>query len=709
MQLNCGRTFFAEELAAAGMPASYVARCFRDGRRAELLALDSAHIGATLDVCMPYIRAFENLVAQATKLHAHYLDALRERDALLTQVVASLNAVSGVEASAEQFIHEYYETAAIWQANWDDPSTGSIYFSGSLTWSDMEDEFNASYTKDYKLVWANFLRLYLHMCAQNHGAHQYRDFIFKNKVSTTFFVETVKQKFDPVFDTANDCLVFAFRRVQALQENIEQLKTNAARLRVWGELMPLEMFPAADDLSLTYVDYLKQQYGGVVDAPQRPVGEMINDLANFSADSLLAELTAPSGRDFSGRILKYIDVLVPMHVGRVANNMPSTVRDMVQYHQAYGLGRGDRSITAARMVRCIGDACRGVFCAADGVCKVCSLTHCVECHTVRGEDHVCDPDMRANVTTVLSECRSCPRCAAQISRAFGCNTMFCTACRTMFDWETGNALRKYAHNPHLQDLTSEQRRAVARSVGAAADDADAARNAGEARSGRVEESEERPQAVNGDECRAIDDTYYALALDRLIVHSTDALHPIFFTSREAMKFYNDALHYHQLSNDWRTHDTLIHNSFELTNRRARIAYLLGHKLAVVPFLPVERIAQSAANIKLTPNPFFVLQPAVPSSEGDYTGTMLNVDAARIKRATKAELAATYAAQIKEALDAFLACTTTTDDTTVVVNDADTMRKMVEAMEATKADFEPRFNALCPKRKRDAAAVDYDDD
>jgi len=234
------------------------------------------------------------------------------------------------------------------------------------------------------------------------------------------------------------------------------------------------------------------------------------------------------------------------------------------------------------------------------------------------------------------------------------------------------------------------------------------------RSGLVEASEERPQTVNDAECRTIDDVHYAQSFARLCARQGDLYpaswkelpdnHPMVEVLFAAQGFYEDALHYYQLSNDWRTHDTLINNSFELTNRRARIAYLLGHKLPVVHFRPVERISRVAADIKLTQYPYFIARPAVPSSEGDYTGTLLNVDAARVKRATKAELAATYSAQLKEALDAYLACTTIIRRAPLqdyppveilVADDEDTMRKMVEAMEAT----EPRFRALCPKRKR----------
>lgn len=712
MQLNCGRTFFPEELAAAGLPASYVARCFRDGRRAELLTLDSAHIGATLDVCMPYIRAFENLIAQATKLHAHYLLALRERDAVLTEVVASLNAVSGVEANAENVIRVFENGTLQWTVDHTSLTLNLLsynYLQRHLISEERVDEV-------YKFVWVKLLRSYLHVCAADHGAPQYESFTIQKPLDSNEFMAFTKPKFDSVFDAANDRLVLAFRRTKAMHEVIEGLTVNAARLRVWGETVPMEVMPAADAMLPSYANFLSGLYRQNHQVVNQPVGEMLRHLAEFSADTIVADLAEPSGAAYE-RVYGCVNKMIPVHVGQVSDEMPSTVRQLVNRRLAMGEG-GAQRVTVARMVRCTGDACRGVFCAADGVCKVCALTHCVDCHVVRGEDHVCDPDLRATVTAVLSECRSCPRCAAQIARSFGCNTMFCTACRTMFDWETGGALRRYAHNPHLDDLTPEQRRAVARGVGAAADDADAARAVGEARGGQVAPSEEPRRAANDGQCRGIDDPSYFLSFDGMCVRRSDGSpvcwqlmpkdHPMTDVMFKACGFYDEARHYYQLSNDWRTHDTLMIHSFELTNRRARIAYLLGHKLPVVHFRPVERLVRVAADIKLTQYPYFIARPAVPSSEGDYTGTLLNVDAARVKRATKAELAATYSAQLMEAIDAFLACL----NDELVVEDEDTMRKMVAAMEATKADFEHRFAAFCPKRKRgaeEAADEDADDE
>lgn len=66
--------------------------------------------------------------------------------------------------------------------------------------------------------------------------------------------------------------------------------------------------------------------------------------------------------------------------------------------------------------------------------------------------HVCDPLLLASITSIAQEAKSCPRCRAQIFRIEGCNHMFCTNCRTHFDWETNRVLTSSSN--HHYDLTT---------------------------------------------------------------------------------------------------------------------------------------------------------------------------------------------------------------------------------------------------------------
>lgn len=95
--------------------------------------------------------------------------------------------------------------------------------------------------------------------------------------------------------------------------------------------------------------------------------------------------------------------------------------------------------------------CRGLLSQAYK-CGVCETYVCPDCHVVKkareDAEHTCDPDTVKTVSAIKKECRSCPKCAANIYRIHGCNQMFCTNCKTGFDWKTGKATGGPAHNPH---------------------------------------------------------------------------------------------------------------------------------------------------------------------------------------------------------------------------------------------------------------------
>jgi len=66
--------------------------------------------------------------------------------------------------------------------------------------------------------------------------------------------------------------------------------------------------------------------------------------------------------------------------------------------------------------------------------------------------HVCEASIVASIQSISQEAKPCPRCRAQIFRIEGCNHMFCTNCRTHFDWETNRVLTSSSN--HHYDLTT---------------------------------------------------------------------------------------------------------------------------------------------------------------------------------------------------------------------------------------------------------------
>lgn len=95
--------------------------------------------------------------------------------------------------------------------------------------------------------------------------------------------------------------------------------------------------------------------------------------------------------------------------------------------------------------------CRGLLSQAYK-CGVCETYVCPDCHVVKrsreDDEHSCNPDTVKTVAAIKKECRACPKCAANIYRIHGCNQMFCTVCKTGFDWATGRVSGGQVHNPH---------------------------------------------------------------------------------------------------------------------------------------------------------------------------------------------------------------------------------------------------------------------
>ena len=114
-------------------------------------------------------------------------------------------------------------------------------------------------------------------------------------------------------------------------------------------------------------------------------------------------------------------------------------------------GRGDAAFEeheekVSKTIACpLGD-CRGF--ATKYVCGLCQKKICRKCMKEKTEDHECDPDDVESIKVIRSQSKPCPKCGVAISRVSGCRQMWCVACKTPFDWETGNIVRGHVHNPH---------------------------------------------------------------------------------------------------------------------------------------------------------------------------------------------------------------------------------------------------------------------
>ena len=81
---------------------------------------------------------------------------------------------------------------------------------------------------------------------------------------------------------------------------------------------------------------------------------------------------------------------------------------------------------------CPSSTCRGFI--SLGVCGVCRSTVCNACRELQSDDHMCSKETLDTLAAISQDSKPCPSCSAHIFRIEGCNHMFCTHCRTHWDW-----------------------------------------------------------------------------------------------------------------------------------------------------------------------------------------------------------------------------------------------------------------------------------
>ena len=74
----------------------------------------------------------------------------------------------------------------------------------------------------------------------------------------------------------------------------------------------------------------------------------------------------------------------------------------------------------------------------------------MECREIIKEGHICDPNVIENIRSIATDTKPCPSCAAAVFRTDGCSHMFCTHCRTHFDWVSGRVLVTSTNHHYAQ-------------------------------------------------------------------------------------------------------------------------------------------------------------------------------------------------------------------------------------------------------------------
>lgn len=111
------------------------------------------------------------------------------------------------------------------------------------------------------------------------------------------------------------------------------------------------------------------------------------------------------------------------------------------------------------------ETCRG-FLSQQWKCGLCNIFTCNKCNVPKmdskhrnnrksateepdqTDDHVCNPDDVATAELLAKDTKPCPRCGTGIFKIDGCDQMWCTECKTAFNWRTGQLETGHFHNPH---------------------------------------------------------------------------------------------------------------------------------------------------------------------------------------------------------------------------------------------------------------------
>ena len=91
--------------------------------------------------------------------------------------------------------------------------------------------------------------------------------------------------------------------------------------------------------------------------------------------------------------------------------------------------------------------CRGFV--ENGRCETCKKLICPKCREPQEDQHTCRMETLMSLAIVLGDSKPCPRCCALIHRTEGCNHMFCTNCRTPFDWADGHVMKANSNGHYL--------------------------------------------------------------------------------------------------------------------------------------------------------------------------------------------------------------------------------------------------------------------
>ena len=137
----------------------------------------------------------------------------------------------------------------------------------------------------------------------------------------------------------------------------------------------------------------------------------------------------------------------------------------LEHKTLYDYNKQPEQRQRAEFIRaCPDNDCRG-FLSTQWKCGLCEKWSCPQCHEIKGlnrdVEHTCNPDILASARLISNDTRPCPSCGSGIFKIAGCDHMWCTQCRTGFNWRTGS-IEANGQNPHYFEWLRRNGNAVPR-------------------------------------------------------------------------------------------------------------------------------------------------------------------------------------------------------------------------------------------------------
>lgn len=99
----------------------------------------------------------------------------------------------------------------------------------------------------------------------------------------------------------------------------------------------------------------------------------------------------------------------------------------------------------------------GVISKATSKCTTCDKLYCDKClKEIDSSNHECKKEDLDTAKELFSNSKCCPKCGIFIERKSGCPTMFCTNCKSLFDYNTLKILHGNLHNPERQEFMEKE-------------------------------------------------------------------------------------------------------------------------------------------------------------------------------------------------------------------------------------------------------------